>query len=388
MTQQNNFNIFEYLFKRIKTMKYLAIIIGLIIVFPVFGQRKKKEDEIVVAPTYVEGITYSLPRTGLRIYVKATKETFVPGPYAAYAEQLLGIKNVKTRSSSKWKISEVRIESFSEPDPEQIFKAMGDASSMLNLTSDGRIMGINLPNVTVQQSILKTQKVVQLPDPVDNFSFDDYTDTPFYIPGDSTNNFRPKRVSAEQKAAEAAQRILESRLYRYDMASAMLGELPPDGEAYKISLEELKEIEKNYLSLFVGRTVEKKDIFSFNFIPTSASGKGSVIFRVSDESGIVPADDLSGKPVMVEFEVEKNLMKKYTELAKSENPEAGESGVYYRMPGIATVKIISDLRTIASTRLPIAQFGVVAPLPENVVYGGYMVKYHTATGAIKSVYKR
>lgn len=371
-------------------MKYLAIIIGLIIVIPVFGQRNKKGDEIVVAPTYVEGITYSLPRTGLRVYVKASKETFVPGPYAAYAEQLLGIKNVKNRPESEWKISEVRIESFSEPDPLQIFKAMGGASSMLNLTSDGRIMGINLPNATEKQSILKTQKVVQLPDPVDHFSFDDYTDTPFYIPGDSTNNFRPKRVSTEQKAAEAAERVLESRMYRYDMASAMLGELPPDGEAYKVSIEELKEIEKNYLSLFVGRTVEKKDIFSFNFIPTSnlTSGKGAVIFRVSDESGIVPADDLSGKPVMVEFEVEKELTKKYTELAKSENPKAGESGVYYRMPGIATVKIISDLRTIASTRLPIAQFGVVAPLPENFVYGGYMVKYHTATGAIKSVYKK
>jgi hypothetical protein len=388
MTQQNNFNIFEYLFKRIKPMKYLAIIIGLIIVFPVFGQRKKKEDEVVVAPTFVEGITYSLPRTGLRVYVRATKETFVPGPYAAYAEQLLGIKDVKSRSSSKWKISEVRIESFSEPDPEQIFKAMGDASSMLNLTSDGRILGINLPNVTEQQSILKTQKVVELPDPVDNFSFYNFTDTPFYIPGDSTNNFRPKRVSAEQKAAEAAQRILEARLYRYDMASAMLEDLPPDGEGYTVSIEELKNIEKNYLSLFVGRTVEKKDIFSFNFIPTSALGKGSVIFRVSDESGIVSADDLSGKPVMVEFEVEKSLMKKYTELAKSDNPDAGESGVFYRMPGIATVKIISDLTTIASTRLPIAQFGVVAPLPENVVYGGFMVKYHPETGAIKSVYKR
>ena len=47
-------------------MKYLTIIIGLIIVIPVFGQRNKKGDEIVVAPTYVEGITYSLPRTGLR----------------------------------------------------------------------------------------------------------------------------------------------------------------------------------------------------------------------------------------------------------------------------------------------------------------------------------
>jgi len=368
-------------------MKYLAIIIGLIIVLPVFGQRKKNE-EVEVVPTFEEGIAYALPRTGLRVYVKAIKESFEPGPYAGYAEQLLGIKSVKTRAESKWMVSEVRIESFSEPDPEQVYKAMGDASSKLNLTYDGIILGINLPNVTPQPSILKTNKVVQVPDEPDDFSFDYFTDTPFYIPGDSTNQFQPRRVEVEQKAAEAAQRILDARMSRYDMAAGMLDEFHPDGESYNVSLEELKQIEKNYLSLFVGRTTQKKDIFSFNYIPTKASGKGEVIFRISDEKGLVSSDDLSGKPVMVEFEVDKKLIDKYTDFSKSENPSAGKSGIYYRMPGMATVKIINDLNTIASARLPIAQFGVVAPLPENVVYGGFMVQYHTKTGAIKSVYKR
>ncbi|MBK6283193.1 MAG: DUF4831 family protein [Draconibacterium sp.] len=75
-------------------MKYLVLIIGIVIILPVYGQRKKDE---VVAPTFVEGVVYSLPRTGIRVNVTATKETFRPGPYAAYAEQLLGIKNAKTK---------------------------------------------------------------------------------------------------------------------------------------------------------------------------------------------------------------------------------------------------------------------------------------------------
>ena len=369
-------------------MKYLAIIIGLIIVIPVFGQRKKKEDGDLSAPAFLEGIVYSLPRTGIRVYVKATKETFVPGPFAGYAEQLLGINKVKTKPDSKWVVSEVRIESFSEPDPEQVYKVMGDASYMINLTSEGCISGINLPNVTELPSTVRTNKVVQIPDPLDDFSFDYFTDTPFYIPGDSTNGFRPKRIGADEKAAEAAQRILETRLNRYDMVAGMLDEFHPDGEAYKVSLEELKQIEKNYLSLFVGRTIQKDDIFSFDYFPTKASAKGEVIFRVSDENGVVPADDLSGKPVMVEFEVDKILINKYSDFAKSENPSAGASGLYYRMPGMATIKIVNALNTIASARLAIAQFGIVAPLPENVAYDSFIVKYHTETGAIKSIYKR
>jgi hypothetical protein len=196
------------------------------------------------------------------------------------------------------------------------------------------------------------------------------------------------RVGDDQKAAEAAKRVLDSRLIRYDMVAGMMDEFHPDGEAYKISLEELKQIEKNYLSLFVGRTTQKEDIFTFNYIPVEPSKKGDVIFRISEDNGVVPADDLSGKPVMIEYEIETSLADKYTEFAKSENPSAGKSGIYYRMPGIATIKIVDELKTISTARLPIAQFGVVAPLPEKVVNGGYMVKYHTETGAIKSVYKR
>ncbi|MCF6357968.1 MAG: DUF4831 family protein [Draconibacterium sp.] len=369
-------------------MKYLAIIIGLIIVMPVFGQRKKKDDEVVVVPTYVEGITYSLPQTGIRVYVKTIKEIFVPGPYAGYAEQLLGLRSVKTKSATKWIVTEVRITSFSEPDPEQVYKAMGDAAFKINLTSDGRISGINLPNVTEIPFAVKTNKIIQVQDKMDDFSFDNFTDTPFYTPGDSTNNFRPVRVGEDQKAAEAAKRVLDSRLIRYDMVAGMMDEFHPDGEAYKVSLEELKQIEKNYLSLFIGRKTQKEDIFTFDYIPTKPSKNGDVIFRISENNGVVPATDLSGKPVMIEYEIESNLAEKYTEFAKSENPSAGKSGIYYRMPGIATIKIVDELKTICTARLPIAQFGVVAPLPENVVNGGYMVKYHTETGAIKSVYKR
>ena len=368
-------------------MRYLVIVLSLLIVAPVWGQRKKKDDEVVVVPTFVEGVTYSLPRTGLRVIVKATKETFIPGPYAGYAEQLLGLSDVKTRPETKWIIQDIQIKTFAEPDPEQIYKAMGDAAFKINLTEDGRIVGVNMKDSSVDPVPVKTNKVFHASELKDDFSFDNITDTPFYVPGDSTNNFQPVRVSAEQKAAEAAKRVLEARMYCYDIASGMLEDLPPDGEAYEISLEQLKQVEKDYLSLFAGRTTHISDVFSFNFIPTNSTGKGEVVFRISDENGIVPANDLSGKPVMVECEIEKSLIDRYNQTATSDNPSAGESGIYYRMPAVTKVRIISDLNTVATTRLPIAQFGVVAPLPENAVQGGYQIELHPETGAIKSITK-
>lgn len=369
-------------------MKYLAIVIGLLLAIPTFGQRKNKDDEQVIVPTFVEGITYALPRTGVKVHVKAVREKFVAGPYAAYAEQLLGIKNASTLSAAKWLISNVKMETFSEPDPNQVYKAMGDGAFMVNLAANGCLAGINSTSATTCLPIVQSNKTFQEPDLTDGFSFDYFTDTPSYLPGDSSNNFRPTKVSIEQKAAEAAQRILDCRMNQYDLASLRIDGEYPDGKAYEVSLKELKRIEKNYIQLFVGRTSYKKESYSFDFVPTAKPAKGQVVFRISDENGVVPASDLSGKPVMIEFEQAAGLSQKYSAYAASENPAAGQKGVYYRMPGTATIKIIHEMNVIATTRATIAQFGVVAPLPEELLQGNYAVEFHSETGAVKAVTKK
>lgn len=90
---------------------------------------------------------------------------------------------------------------------------------------------------------------------------------------------------------------------------------------------------------------------------------------------------------MIEFETDKTLTQKYADGAKSDNPNAGESGVYYRMPGQATIKIINDLSVVATARATIAQFGEIAPVPEDFLNGDYALQFHPETGAIKSIEK-
>jgi hypothetical protein len=363
-------------------MKYLSLILVVILAIPVYGQRKSKEDEVV--PTYIEGIVYSLPRNVINVKVKAVKESFQPGPYAAYAGQLLGIKNVKTKPEVNWKIRDVEFDLNSEPDPEQLYKAMGDVASIISLTSDGCIAGINAKSVSDKKDKIVTNKVGQ-PEKFDDQSyFQFFTDSPLYTAGDSTNNYRPVKIPDEQIISMAAEKVLESRRFQYDIASGMVDEFHPDGEAYKISLDKLKEIERIYLSLFIGKTSVDKAEFSFDYVPKS-NGKSEAIFRISEENGIVPSTDLSGKPVMIEFEIDKDLAQKSAGLIKSENPAAGEKGVFYRVPGRATVKLINDMNVIATSRLTIAQFGVIAPLPEELLFGDYSVEYNTETGTIKSI---
>jgi hypothetical protein len=367
-------------------MKILTIVLAILLALPVFGQRRSRGDETVV-PTFQEGITYALPRTGLRIKVKAVKETFEPGPYASFAEQLLGITDAKNRASVNWFIDEVNLETFAEPDPNQVYKAMGDAAFLVNLTADGVLAGINSGASSNALNPVKTNNLSGTPQKDDYFSFAHFNHTPIYTPGDSTNNFRPTRVSIERKAAEAAERILECRITRYHMVAGLMDEFHPDGEAYKVSLKELKQIEENYLSLFVGRTTYHSEKFSFDFVPTSSAERGEVIFRFSEESGVLPSSDLSGKPVTVRVEPEKELVSKFSGLSGSENPAAGESGVYYRMPVVVDISLIYELKTIAKARTALAQFGQVATVPEELLFGEYAIEFHPETGAVKSVSK-
>ena len=362
-------------------MKYLAIIIAVMFVVPVSGQRKKEE---VVAPAFTEGVIYALPRTGVRVKVQAVKETFQPGPYAAYAEQLLGIKNVKNKASVNWIIDEVKIDMFSEPDPEQIYKAMGDGAFLVNLTPDGCLAGINSANSSAQILKTETNQVGQITETDANDYFQYFTDSPLYTTGDSTNNYRPVKMADEQKISKAAQRILECRKLQFEIAAGLVDELHPDGEAYKVSLKELKQIEKTYLSLFIGKYNTEKAVFGFDYIP-KPGGKSEAVFRISEEGGIIPATDLSGKPVMIEFEIEKELAQKQAGLIKSDNPAAGESGVFYRIPGKANVRIVNDMNVIATARVTIAQFGAIAPVPEELLSGDFAVDFDPETGAISNI---
>jgi hypothetical protein len=368
-------------------MRIPILIIAVMLIFPAFGQRRSKGEEGTL-PVIQEGVTYALPRTGLRITVKAVRESFEPGPYAAYADQLLGIADTRNRASVRWFIDEVSMETFTEPDPEQIYKAVGHAAFLVDLTSDGCLAGINTDNSPEGGQVLRTNPFVEKNQKDDGFSFARFNHSPMFVPGDSTNNYRPTRISTERKAAEAAERILECRLSRFHMAAGLMDVFHPDGEAYAVSLKELERMERNYLSLFEGRTNYRTEKFSFDFIPTSASDRGEVVFRFSEDKGVLPASDLSGKPVVVRVESEKELVSKYAALAESENPAAGESGVYYRMPGMADISVSYELKPIATARTVMAQFGQVAPLPEELLFGDHAIEIHPETGAVRSIHKK
>jgi len=364
---------------------FMALLLSTGSIFATTKDDKKKE--VPATPgAPVEGIVYSLPQTGIRIHVKATRERFVNGPFSMYAQKMLGIDNVPTTSGERWNMDEMNIETFSEPDPDEVHKALGQAAQIVSLTESGILAGINSA-VTSRNTKVETQNF--LTKNLENqVKFTDLSIWSFYSRADSTKSFKMVSKNIEQKAAEAAETIFNLRNSRFALLTNADDEPLPDGKSFEVMRDELGRMEENYLALFIGKTSKQSYEFSFDYIPNNKSSKGDVFFRFSEDRGVLPKSDLSGRPISIEITKSETLASKQNGLITSENPEAGKSGVFYRMPGLAEIRILDGGTQLAGARVSIAQFGATAPVPENLLDGNYQVEFYPTTGAIKSIVEK
>jgi hypothetical protein len=182
--------------------------------------------------------------------------------------------------------------------------------------------------------------------------------------------------SLEAKAAEAADFIFELRNNRFKLLSGEL-DLFPDGKATEAMLDEFARLEQEYISLFTGKVVEIKHAYTFQFTPESASldydTERGILFRWSDSSGVLPDNDMSGRPVMLELKSELKTL----ELTRiPSEPDADSKGnnnpdrIYYRIPDAAEVRLTDGNRTIARKRVLVSQYGKVVSLPVNFLWTG------------------
>lgn len=342
-----------------------------------------KKKELSGAAGIVEGVVYSLPETGIRVKVKATRERFVHGPFQSYAQKMLGIDNAPVADADHWTIVGLTLEAFAQPDADQVRKALGSAAQLVSLTDAGIIAGINSGTKSPESSITTQSFIVK--EPENRVNFTDLSIWSFYSPADTTKRFKMVSKNPDQKAAEAAETIFNLRNSRFALLTNANNEPLPDGKSFEIMRDELAKMEENYLALFIGKSTKQSYEFSFDYIPGEKTVKGEVFFRFSDDRGVLPKTDLSGRPVVIDVMKNDDLAARQNSASTSTSPEAGKSGVFYRIPGYAEVRILDGNKQLATARTPIAQFGTVAPVPEELLDGSYRLEFYPTTGAIKSI---
>ena len=189
------------------------------------------------------------------VTIRVVTEIFTPGVYARYAQKYLGKRATLSEYSS--------IE-------------MLDAKLALGV--------VEKPQAVVEQ------ETYTLPLPL--------------------NRMSATAQTTEEQAAATADLIFSLRKKRLDLITGEAGE-NVFGAGLKAALDEIAQMERECLDMFYGSKDITEQIHTFNLAVTPDKNE-YLVCRFSDKSGIVAADDLSGKPVVVKIETEKH--KTYSQL--------------------------------------------------------------------------
>lgn len=152
-------------------------------------------------------------------------------------------------------------------------------------------------------------------------------------------------VTLEAAAEAAAEQIYELRQARLDLITGELGD-GVYGAGLESALREIERLEQGYLELFYGRrtvTVTTHRIV----LPVDASLTNYIIARFSPTDGLLASDDLSGDIVMLNITP-----------SNMSYPAGDENGkVAYRYANNATVDVATNRGRLSSCVLPIYEFG-------------------------------
>ena len=169
--------------------------------------------------------------------------------------------------------------------------------------------------------------------------------------------------SLEKRAAEAAALIFEIREKRLQIVTGDT-DATYSGEAMGAAVAELTRLEKEYLLLFTGYSEYRTQKMTFEVIPQKDRGSQMyVAFRISDSEGLLPADNLSGRPVVMEI-VPQEIPPVPVDKKTAKGSKA--LSLAYRIPAPCSVKLLDGMDVVMQTRMLVYQLGRESTLPVNI----------------------
>lgn len=300
------------------------------------------------------GITYTLPQTSLRVTVDAQCTTVKAGPFAQFAEKLLGIADAPQDSYVAWQITGIAVEPFAVPDTAKTYHIhTANLAQMptIHLTEEGMLWCINCEP--------------QLPAVVEEVAAEEPAAAPKQLHAVNVMNEEMLKAGSKSKQAEiAARQIFRIRESRQNLLTGDVDNYPADGASFQLVLDNLEAQEKAYLELFTGVKSVTTDKRSFLYTPTAAVA-GNVLFRFSRHYGFVEADDLVGEPYELNIEViEDNTEVPVLTDAKGRVRPAA-TGIAYNVPGKLHYVVAYRGEALAQGNVAAAQFGHVEQLSQT-----------------------
>ena len=355
------------------------IILGFVMMFSCKPASETRVTKIENTGLISDGIIYALPKTNLKFTITTKRTDIYPGPYHEYAEKYLGIENVPDKETSNWQITDIVINSYEDIDPEQYYmlEPNGKLSFDFNkLIENGIILPVNKPIKTQFENEFYSTNNAE-----SGIVFKDLSVSKFVGEEEITYYKRVQRDSLyakvpvvktqsvyksfEDKAKEAANFIFKIREKRVELLSGM-ADFYPEGRSLEVALKEMDRLENEYLTLFVGKQFKSNYEANFEFVPTNSElNQPYILFRFSEERGVLQANDLRGRPIIVEIQKSdqtKNLQFLIDDQINREGLEF-KNKLYYRIPELTLVEIFDGNKLLAKRKVNVEQYGITVSLP-------------------------
>ena len=316
-------------------------------------------------------LTYCLPATSIVMDVEAQQETFYAGPYAKYAEKYLGIK-VRQKDATTVTVTSLSMTPYVEADQSRRYSIQvkkGDIdATFLKLSSAGLVSfaDANFGEGTMWR-FPKSGGADFSGKGISSNLTSEYTT--LYKSDEHSNGTVAVQQSVivektpEKKAAETAEMILKLRKQRLQIVTGDT-DATYSGAAMGAAIAELTRLEQEYMTLFTGYSEFKTQKMKFEVVPQSdKENQMYIAFRLSDTAGLVPAENLSGKPVVMEI-VPQNFSEPVVEAAEKDKKAVL---AHYRIPAMCQVKVLIGQELLMQTRIPIYQLGQECVLPVNTI---------------------
>jgi len=299
------------------------------------------------------GVAYSLPKTSITITADFSKKTRKAGEFYQYAERYLNISNPITQDEVIYTLENIDAKTEGVPDKSKSylveFKA-GTVGAFVALTEDGVICAIN-----DEARIEKKSDSKEKPQ-----------NTPSFPNPKSFLSEEILRAGSSAKQAELiAKQIYRLRESKTNILTGEADNMPPDGNAYKLIINQIEEQEKALTSMFIGTESIEYGSKSFTIVPDDKNIDKRVIFRFSSKLGIVEPNDLSGAPVYFSL-INKEPREDIVLTAKEQKAidDKFSKGIIYNIPSKANLTIEFNNKTVYKNEYDIVQFGkqeVISP---------------------------
>lgn len=326
----------------------------------------------VTKPAKSPGIFYSLPRTVFKINIVVEKTEKLKGPYAEFAQRMLGIDNAIKQEETLYAIKDIILSTITEPDPKAWFfvefdeRSSRDTRSLIfDLMSNGILL--SLDDTPIDRSRYISHSSTTLINAPERKHFTYFAEHNLYqrvdtivrrITIDTTVIRRNILQTAwvdrnpEQKARAAAEAIQKIRESRFKLIS---GFQEIDFQQIEYMDTQMRQLEEEYLSLFSGVEIKSLSEHTIFYVPESDTKGIQTIARFTEQNGLI--DNINkGEPLQLVIESAGNTK----DMGMAETSGRLINSLYYRIPEIAEISVLFKGKVYQRSRHEVNQLGTIA----------------------------